>query len=68
VSAVAAQGLSSLTILADGTPIAKCGGTSTCSSTWQGKSIAQGTHSISALALATDGQIGTASVTITSLH
>jgi chitodextrinase len=66
VAASSANGIASITITADGNPLATCAGVSSCATTWQKKKITQGTHSIGAIATDAKGLPAKASVTIVS--
>ena len=64
VAANSANGIASITITADGNPLATCAGVASCATTWQKKKITQGTHTIGAIATDTKGLPAKASVTI----
>ena len=64
VSANSANGIASITITADGNPLATCASVSSCATTWQKKKITQGTHSIGAIATDAKGLPAKTSVTI----
>jgi chitodextrinase len=64
VAASSANGITSITITADGNPLATCAGVASCATTWQKKKITQGTHSIGAIATDAKGLPARASVTI----
>jgi hypothetical protein len=51
----------------DRTILRTCTNTTTCSASWQGTAISQGTHSISATAVSTLGYAASASTTILKL-
>ena len=64
VSANSANGIASITITADGNPLARCTSVASCATTWQKKKITQGTHVIGAIATDMKGLPANASVTI----
>jgi chitodextrinase len=64
VAANSANGIASITITADGNPLATCASVSSCATTWQKKKITQGTHTIGAIATDAKGLPAKASVTI----
>jgi hypothetical protein len=67
VSASGAAQIASITIMGDGTVLRTCANTTSCSASWQGKNIAQGTHVISAIAVDTAGVKGSTSASIVAL-
>ncbi len=60
--------LKSITIMGDSNILITCTGTTSCSATWQGKKISQGTHVVSATAIDSLGLQSTSSVSILALH
>jgi len=60
------NGIASIKIMADSAVLRQCVNTTLCAATWQGKSITQGSHSISATAFNKAGIQGNASITILS--
>jgi hypothetical protein len=68
VSASDARGVASIAVIVDGNTLQTCTNTTTCSATWHGKKIEEGTHSISATATGKDGTQAKASVTVTALR
>lgn len=60
--------LRSITIKGDSNILITCTGTTSCSATWQGKKISQGTHVVSATATDSLGLQSTSSVSILALH
>ena len=64
VAASSANGIASITIMADGNPLATCASVTSCAATWQKKKITKGTHTIGAVATDAKGLPAKASVTI----
>jgi len=64
VTASDAVAVPSITIMADSNVLYTCTNTSSCSATWHGQSITQGTHTIGATAVDQKGNHGSASVAI----
>jgi len=67
-SASDSSGIASISITVDGSPLQTCTNTTSCSVTWQGKKITQGTHTISAAARNNSGTSASASISILSLR
>jgi len=67
VSATDSTSVASLTIMADGNTLATCLNANSCSATWLGKKISQGTHTITGAAIDNQGNNGKSSVLITAL-
>jgi len=66
-SASGTSGIKSITIKGDGTTLQICSNTTSCSATWQGKTITKGTHTISASAIDASGLSTSTAITITDL-
>jgi hypothetical protein len=58
--------IASITITGDGKVLQTCANATSCTTTWQGKTVTQGTHTISATAVSSSGLQGTASALITA--
>ena len=63
VLAGAPGGVSTISILADGRLLKTCSSVTSCTVSWRGKSIVEGTHTIIATAVSNDGKEGNSSVT-----
>jgi hypothetical protein len=68
VSASSAIGIASITITADGNPLATCMDVTSCSATWQKKKLTRGTHTIRGTAIDKQGKSADASVLVTILR
>jgi hypothetical protein len=58
------SGIASISIMGDSTVLQTCSNTTSCSATWQGKTISSGTHTITAVAMSNAGMQASASVTV----
>jgi chitodextrinase len=70
IAATASDGnaLKSIKIMGDSNILITCTSTTSCTTTWQGKKISQGTHVVSATAIDSFGLQSTSSVSILALH
>jgi hypothetical protein len=68
VSATDPAGIDSIVINGDSISLKTCTNTGSCSGTWQGKNIPQGTHIVSATAINKLGQGTKSAVSITALR
>jgi chitodextrinase len=68
VAASSTIGIASITITADGNPLATCFNVSSCATTWQKKKISRGAHSIGGVATDTHGKSSNASVSVTIMR
>ena len=61
------NGIASIAIMVDGAPLVTCSNTTSCSTSWQGKKIPQGIHTVSATAVDALGYSAKGSITFTKL-
>lgn len=62
------SGVATISIMADGVVLQTCKNAKSCSTTWQGKNIKQGTHTITAIAVGITGNQGKDAVTVSALR